>query len=58
MSGESPDTKNTKEVKTYFETKLQRNLTDKELSECIQSLYYLGRAIYKFNLQKQEVKNG
>lgn len=55
MSGKSSDTK---EVKTYFETKLQRNLTDKELSECVQSLYYLGRAIYKFNLQKQEVKNG
>ena len=45
-------------VTKYYEDRLNRKLTDAEISECIQSLYHLGRAIYKFNLQKQEVKNG
>jgi len=45
-------------VTEYFESKLNRKLTEAEILECIQSLYYLGRAIYKFNLQKQGANNG
>lgn len=55
MSGKSSDKQ---KVTEYFEKKLYRKLTDAEILECIQSLYYLGRAIYKFNLQKQGIKNG
>lgn len=45
------------EVKTHFEKTLSRPLTEAEVLECLQSLFYLGRAIYKFNLLKQGVKN-
>lgn len=55
MSGKSSDKQ---KVTEYFEKKLNRKLSDAEILECIQSLYYLGRAIYKFNLQKQGANNG
>lgn len=45
-------------VTKYFEKQLNRKLTEAEILECVQSLYYLGRAIYKFNLQKQGANNG
>lgn len=37
-------------VTEYFEKKLKRKLTDAEILECVQSLFYLGRAIYKYNV--------
>lgn len=50
-SNEAENSKNKEQVKTYFENKLNHPLTEAELSECLLSLFYLGRAIYKFNIQ-------
>jgi hypothetical protein len=44
-------------VTEYYEQKLNRKLTEAEVEECLLSLFYLGRAIYKYNLFKQGVKD-
>lgn len=56
-SSEAENSKNKEQVKTYFENKLNHQLTEAELSECLLFLFYLGRAIYKFNIQTGS-KNG
>jgi hypothetical protein len=50
-------TSNKQKVIEYFEQKINRKLSEAEIQECSQSLFYLGRAIYKYNLQKG-VPNG
>ena len=40
----------------YLEKIANRKLTDAEIFECLQSFFYLGRAIYKYKLQKQQIK--
>ena len=40
-------------LENYFEKVVNRPLTEAEIAECTLSLFYLGRAIYKYNLLKQ-----
>lgn len=47
---------NDKKAVEYVEKIANRKLTDAEIYECLQSFFYLGRAIYKYNLQKQQIK--
>jgi len=39
------------EMKEYFERKFNRKLTDAEVLEISNSLYYLGKAIYEYKSQ-------
>jgi len=39
-------------IKETLQAEYNLNLTDKEVLDCYISLFYLGRAIFNFNLQK------
>jgi|GEM_PF-1555472 len=54
-----PDKEHLSKIKKTFEEKYQVTVTDKDVLECYIALFYLGRAIFKFNTQKgvDNVKN-
>ena len=39
-------------IRKYMKEKFNKDIDDKELLECRQSFYYLGRAIYRYQLLK------
>jgi hypothetical protein len=44
-------------IKNFFLRKYGIELNEKELYECIQSMYYLGRAIFRYHKIKESKKN-
>jgi len=47
-----PQSKHLNTIKKSFKENYQIDISDKEALECFISLFYLGRAIYKFNCPK------
>lgn len=54
-----PEKDQLNKIKTTFEEKYQITVSDKDALDCYIALFYLGRAIFKFNTQKgvDNVKN-
>ena len=55
MNSVNPDQKN--KIQQYFKEAFNRELSDAEVEEIHQSLFYLGRAIARFERRKHE-RNG
>ncbi len=47
-----PEKDQLNKIKETLKQEYNLNLTDKEVLDCYISLFYLGRAIFKFNSQK------
>jgi len=48
----NPEKKQLNKIKKTFQDKYNITVSDKDALECYISLFYLGRAIFKFNTQK------
>lgn len=47
-----PEKEQLNKIKKTFEEKFKVTVSDKDTLECYIALFYLGRAIFKFNTQK------
>lgn len=56
-SGLKPKTEQLNKIRQTLKQDCDLNLTDKEALDCYIALFYLGRAIFRFNSQKGD-KNG